>query len=111
MELVDTLKPSYNYEKLKNLSKVLTYNLNKIIDYNFYPIPETKKSNTRHRPIGVGVQGLADVFAMLKIGFDSPEAKEVNKKIFETIYYYSMETSMELSKKREKPMKKYKELL
>ena len=62
MELVNTLKPTYNYEKLKNLSKVLTYNLNKIIDYNFYPIPETERSNLRHRPIGLGVQGLANVF-------------------------------------------------
>ena len=101
----------FDYQKLGEMVKQIVKNLNRVIDINFYPIPETKKSNTRHRPIGVGVQGLADVFAMLKIGFDSPEAKEVNKKIFETIYYYSMETSMELSKKREKPMKKYKELL
>ena len=90
--------------------KQIVRNLNKVIDVNYYPIPQTKRSNSRHRPIGLGVQGLADVFAMLKIGFDSEEAREVNRRIFETIYYYSLETSMEISKKREKPMKKYKEL-
>ena len=60
--------------------KQIVRNLNRVIDINYYPIPETKRSNFRHRPIGLGVQGLADVFAMLKIGFDSLEAAEVNKK-------------------------------
>tara|TARA_B100000795_G_C22803239_1_gene443132 strand:- start:1393 stop:4965 length:3573 start_codon:yes stop_codon:yes gene_type:complete len=100
----------FDYQKMGEMVKQIVKNLNRVIDINFYPIPETKKSNTRHRPIGIGVQGLADVFAILKIGFDSPEAKEVNKKIFETIYYYSLETSMDLSKKREKSMKKYKDI-
>lgn len=100
----------FDYNKLGEMVKQIVRNLNKVIDVTYYPIPETKKSNTRHRPIGIGVQGLADVFAMLKIGFDTPEAKEVNIKIFETIYYYSLETSMEISKKREKPMRKYKEI-
>ena len=77
-------------KKLGEMVKVITKNLNKVIDINFYPIPETRNSNMRHRPIGIGVQGLADVFALLRIGFDSLEAAEVNRKIFEVIYYYSL---------------------
>ena len=75
--------------------------MNKIIDINYYPIPETRRSNKLHRPIGIGIQGLADVFAMLKLPFGSPEAQLINEKIFETIYYASMETSMEICKKRQ----------
>jgi len=100
-ELVEYLKPTYNYNKLKDLAKVLTYNLNKIIDYNYYPIPETKRSNFRHRPIGIGVQGLANVFYEMKLSFDSSEAKEINNKVFESIYYGSLEASMEIAKERE----------
>ena len=107
-EFVEYLKPNYNYQKLKELAKVLTYNLNKIIDYNFYPIPETERSNRRHRPIGLGVQGLANVFYEMKIPFGSEEAKEINKKIFESIYYGSLEASMEIAKNREESMKKLK---
>ena len=97
---------SFDYEKLGKIVKVVTRNLDKIIDVNFYPIPETLRSNKLHRPIGIGVQGLADVFAMMEMPFDSEEAREVNRKIFETIYYYSMETSMELAKKRESMINK-----
>ena len=104
-ELVDYITPTYDYEKLKDLSKTLTYNLNKIIDYNYYPIPETERSNTRHRPIGIGVQGLANVFYEMKIPFDSSEARIVNKKIFESIYFGALESSMELAKEREEDMK------
>jgi ribonucleotide reductase alpha subunit len=100
----------FDYSKLGEMVKQIVKNLNRVIDINYYPIPQTKRSNSRHRPIGLGVQGLADVFAMLKMGFDTEEAKKVNRKIFETIYYHSLETSMEISKKREKPMKKYKEI-
>ena len=107
-ELVNYITPTYDYEKLKDLSKKLTYNLNKIIDYNYYPIPETERSNTRHRPIGIGVQGLANVFYEMKIPFDSDEARIVNKKIFESIYFGALESSMELAKEREVMMKKYK---
>jgi len=107
-ELVEYLKPVYNYQKLKELSKVLTYNLNKIIDYNYYPIPETRRSNERHRPIGIGVQGLANVFYEMKIPFDSDESKEVNRKIFESIYYGSLEASMEIARDREEGMRKLK---
>ena len=79
----------------------MTRNLNNIIDYNYYPTPETKTSNMRHRPIGLGVQGLANVFMELKIAFTSEEAKQLNSDIFETIYYASMEASMELAKERD----------
>ena len=103
-ELVKLITPTYNYEKLKDLSKTLTRNLNRIIDYNYYPIPETKRSNLRHRPIGIGVQGLANVFYELKISFDSDEAREVNKKIFESIYFGALESSMEIAREREKDM-------
>jgi ribonucleoside-diphosphate reductase alpha chain len=107
----DDKQPYFDYDKLYKVTKVVTKNLNKIIDINFYPVPETERSNKLHRPIGIGVQGLADVFAMLKIPFDSDEAAEINEKIFETIYYAAVETSMELSKKREPLMIKYKTLL
>tara|TARA_Y100001935_G_scaffold254445_1_gene263536 strand:+ start:1727 stop:4387 length:2661 start_codon:yes stop_codon:yes gene_type:complete len=106
-ELVEYLKPSFNYNKLKDLAKVLTYNLNKIIDYNFYPIPETERSNERHRPIGLGVQGLANVFYEMKIEFGSLESKQINKNIFESIYYGSLEASAEIAKDREVLMKRY----
>jgi len=104
-ELVEYTKPSFNYGKLKELSKVLTYNLNKIIDYNYYPIPETERSNMRHRPIGLGVQGLANVFYEMKTEFGSDLSRELNDKIFESIYYGSLEASMEISRDRENEMK------
>ncbi|MFY0689867.1 MAG: ribonucleoside-diphosphate reductase subunit alpha [Cyclobacteriaceae bacterium] len=88
---------TYDHQKLYEISKVVTRNLNKVIDVNYYPVKEAKTSNMRHRPIGIGVQGLADTFAMLKIPFDSDEARLLNKEIFETIYYAAMETSMELA--------------
>ncbi len=107
-ELVQWSKPNFDYQKLKNLSKTLTYNLNKIIDYNFYPIPETERSNRRHRPIGLGVQGLANVFYELKTEFGSDESKEINRKIFESIYYGSLQASMEIARDREEKMKIFK---
>lgn len=91
---------TFNYDKLHEVTKVVTDNLNKVIDINFYPTDKTKRSNMRHRPIGVGVQGLADVFAMMDVAFHSDEAREINKNIFETIYHASMEMSMEISKDR-----------
>lgn len=87
----------FNFDKLYEVVKVGTENLNKIIDINFYPTPKTERSNKRHRPIGIGVQGLADVFALMKIPFNSEKAKQLNKEIFETMYYGAMEMSMELS--------------
>ena len=107
-ELEEYLRPSYDYEGLKQIAKQLTINLNYIIDYNYYPIPETRTSNLRHRPIGIGVQGLANVFLEFGYPFDSDEAKDLNEKIFECIYYGSMECSMELAKEREEKVIKYK---
>jgi len=87
----------FDHAKLYDVTKSATKNLNKIIDVNYYPVPEARNSNLRHRPIGLGVQGLADVFIMLRMPFESPEAQQLNKDIFETIYYASMEASMELA--------------
>jgi len=106
-----TPKRSFDFDKLIKVVKIVTKNLDKVIDINYYPIPETERSNRRHRPIGIGIQGLADVFAMLGMPFDSPEAYALNEKISETIYYSAVETSIELAKKREVKMLKYKELL
>ena len=88
---------AFDYEKLHEVTKTITYNLNKIIDVNYYPTEKTRKSNMRHRPIGIGVQGLADVFIMMGIPFHSEEAKEVNKHIFETIYHGALESSCEIA--------------
>jgi ribonucleotide reductase alpha subunit len=87
----------YDYEKLHEVTKIITYNLNKIIDVNYYPTEKTKKSNMRHRPIGIGVQGLADTFIMMGVPFYSEEAKNINKKIFETIYHGALESSNEMA--------------
>ena len=89
----------YDFERLKNTTMLITQNLDRIIQRNFYPVEEAKNSNMRHRPIGIGVQGLADVFFMLKYPFDSPEAAQLNIDIFETIYFASLTASCELAKK------------
>jgi ribonucleoside-diphosphate reductase alpha chain len=91
-------KKYFDHQKLYEVTKVATRNLNKVIDINYYPVEEAKKSNFRHRPIGLGVQGLADAFILLRMPFDSDEAKGLNEDIFETIYFAAMETSMELAK-------------
>jgi ribonucleoside-diphosphate reductase alpha chain len=88
----------FNHEKLFDVTYVATKNLNKIIDRNYYPVPEARNSNLRHRPIGLGVQGLADVFIMLRMAFDSAEARQMNKDIFETIYYAALTASKDLAK-------------
>jgi len=93
------VKPVFSFNKLAKITKVITKNLNKIIDVNFYPVEEAKNSNLRHRPIGIGVQGLADIFIKLRMPFESEEARKLNKLIFETIYYFALETSMNLAKK------------
>jgi len=90
---------TYNFEKLKEVTKVVTRNLNKIIDVNFYPVPEARNSNMRHRPIGIGVQGLADAFILMRYPFDSEKAELLNRQIFETIYYGALEASCELAEK------------
>lgn len=88
----------FNYNKLMDVSRVAVRNLNKVIDINYYPSKEAKNSNKRNRPIGLGVQGLVDCFNMFGYPFDSPEAEELNKRIFETIYYASIDESKELAK-------------
>ena len=88
----------FDHNKLYEITKVATRNLNKVIDINYYPVEEARRSNFRHRPIGLGVQGLADAFIMLRMPFDSAEARGLNEDIFETIYYAAVETSMELAK-------------
>jgi ribonucleoside-diphosphate reductase alpha chain len=87
-----------DHQKLFDITYVITKNLNKIIDNNYYPVEEARRSNLRHRPIGIGVQGLADAFIMLRMPFDSPEAATLNKEIFETIYYAAMTASKDLAK-------------
>lgn len=88
----------FDHQKLYEITKVITKNLNKVIDINYYPVEEARNSNMRHRPIGIGVQGLADAFILLHMPFDSEEARGLNKDIHETIYFAAMEASMELSK-------------
>lgn len=88
----------FNHEKLYDVTYEATKNLNKIIDNNFYPVEEARNSNMKHRPIGLGVQGLADVFILLRLAFESDEAKQLNKEIFETIYFAAMTASKDLAK-------------
>jgi ribonucleoside-diphosphate reductase alpha subunit len=88
---------TFDFVLLGDITRLITRNLDKIIDINFYPIPQTKNSNLKHRPIGIGVQGLADVFYMLKMPFESDEAKLLNKQIFATIYYNALVASNELA--------------
>ncbi|MBC6409986.1 MAG: ribonucleoside-diphosphate reductase subunit alpha [Ekhidna sp.] len=99
---------TFDHRKLYEITKVVTRNLNKIIDVNYYPIEEAKRSNMKHRPIGIGVQGLADAFLLMKIPFESEEAKTLNKEIFETIYFAAMETSMEVAQE-EGPYETFKD--
>ena len=96
-EAWNILKPKINYTTLAEIAGVLVENLNNIIDRNFYPIEKCRKSNNTHRPIGLGVQGLADLFIKLRIPFESDEASLVNKKIFETIYYGAVKSSMNIA--------------
>ena len=93
------LCPTFNHKTLYKITKIITENLNKIIDINFYPSEKAKRSNLNHRPIGIGIQGLADLFQIMKYPFDGSDARQLNREIFETIYYASLETSMKLSKK------------
>jgi len=91
----------FDYSELHTTIKIMTKNLNNVIDRNFYPVKSAERSNMRHRPIGLGVQGLADVFCSLRLPFDSEEAKKINSYIFETIYHASLEASCELSDEHE----------
>lgn len=104
-------KNVFNFEKFREVVKMVIRNLNKIIDYNYYPVKEAENSNRRNRPVGAGIQGLYDLFCMLKIAFDSDEARKLNRQIFENMYYAALESSMELSRKRAKYVREYKRLL
>jgi ribonucleotide reductase alpha subunit len=100
----------YNFEKLREVIKQIVKNLNKIINYNYYPVKEAETSNRRHLPIGLGVQGLADTFAIMKYAFDSEDARLLNRQIFENMYYAALESSMEIARKRKKYVQEYKRL-
>ncbi len=91
-------KGEFNHKKLFDITKQITRNLNKVIDRNYYPVKEAENSNMRHRPIGLGVQGLADAFILLRLPFTSDEAKKLNQEIFETIYFAAVTASVELAK-------------
>lgn len=95
---VDSGRAEYDFGKLHQVVQVLVRNLNKIIDINYYPVPEARKSNMRHRPIALGVNGLADAFLALRLPFDSPEARQLNIQIFETIYHGALTASSDLAK-------------
>ena len=96
---VDTHNETYDFQKLHEVVQVVVKNLNKIIEINSYPVPEARKSNFRHRPIGLGVQGLADAFLALRMPFESPEARQLNTQIFETIYHAALTASCDLAAK------------
>ncbi len=91
---------TYDFEKLYEVTRVVTRNLNKVIDRNYYPIEEARNSNMRHRPIGLGVQGLADAFLLMRLPFDGPEARQLNKDIFETIYFAACSESIQMAKEQ-----------
>ena len=100
LENLNNLNFKFNFKKLVNVVRIAFRNLNRVIDINDYPVIETKLSNMKHRPIGLGVQGLGDLYNKLKISYDSDEAKDLNKKIFETIYYATMTESCELAREK-----------
>ncbi|AFN83896.1 ribonucleoside diphosphate reductase [Encephalitozoon romaleae SJ-2008] len=97
----------FDFESFRNVVRIITINLNKVIDSSYYPVEEAKTSNMKHRPIGIGVQGLADLFAILKLPFESDEARSLNKEIFEAMYYFALEASCELAES-EGPFPSYK---
>jgi ribonucleoside-diphosphate reductase alpha subunit len=98
-KFVDTATRTFDHQRLAAVTKVIVWNLNRIIDVNYYPVPEAERSNRRHRPIGIGVQGLADAFIQLRLPFSCPEAMKLNEEIFETIYFAALEESCDLAQK------------
>ena len=96
-KFVDPKTREFDYIRLHRVTKRITKNLNKVIDRNYYPVEEARTSNMKHRPIGIGVQGLADALQMMKVCFEDPQAIVINDLIHETIYHASMETSMEIA--------------
>lgn len=91
--------PYFDFEHLRSVSEYIMEPMNKVIDNNYYPVPETKLSNMKHRPVGIGIQGLVDVYVKMRLPFESEDAKKLNKEIFETIYYGCLQGSIELAKK------------
>jgi ribonucleoside-diphosphate reductase alpha subunit len=106
-QFVNTTDKTYDFEELRKISYQCCLNLNRVIDETFYPVAEAKVSNLRHRPIGIGIQGLADAFMMLNISYESKEAQKLNVEIFETIYYGALQASVDLAKK-DGPYESYK---
>lgn len=102
------LCPDFDFEELRRRVAILVVNMNQIIDKNFYPTKETKTSNMNHRPVGLGVQGLADLFCRMGCAFDSPQAKHLNRKIFETMYFAALQTSMQYAKDNDKMYSSFK---
>ena len=100
-ELVKYVKAEFDFDKLERVCNILVKNLNRVIDVNYYPVEETERSNFRHRPLGIGVQGLWDMFVKMRIAFDSEEARTLNKKIFESMQYYCLKASCEIAKIRD----------
>lgn len=100
-------KMKYNYQRLYDMAYQTTINLDRVIDINYYPTPETRVSNMKHRPIGIGVQGLADTYSILGCAFESDEARDLNNKIFETIYFAFLNASCDLARKAGKPYESY----
>ena len=90
---------AFDHQMLYDITYKVTHNLNDVIDQNYYPVPEARNSNMRHRPVGLGVQGLADAFIKLRLPFTSPEARQLNKDIFETIYFAAVTASCDLAKR------------
>jgi ribonucleoside-diphosphate reductase alpha chain len=107
-DLVKYLKPSINYGRLEEICEVLVRNLNKVIDINYYPVVETARSNFRHRPLGIGVQGFSDLLFKLGFSFESDDAKMVNKQLFEAIQYYCLKASCKIAKEREEVLMEYR---
>ncbi|XP_008551377.1 ribonucleoside-diphosphate reductase large subunit [Microplitis demolitor] len=99
-KFVDTTTNTYDFEKLKAVTKIVTKNLDRVIDVNSYPLPATEKSNRAHRPMGIGVQGLADAFLLMRYPFESEEAQKLNIQIFETLYYGALEASCEMAQEK-----------
>jgi ribonucleoside-diphosphate reductase alpha chain len=95
----DNNKPYFDFEHLRRVAEYIIQPMNDVIDNNYYPVPETKTSNMKHRPLGIGVQGLVDVYVKMRFPFESPEAKRLNKEIFETIYYGCLQGSIDLAKR------------
>jgi len=92
-------KPYFDFEHLRQISEYIIHAMNKVIDHTYYPVPETKLSNMKNRPVGLGIQGLVDVYVKMRLPFESEDAKKLNKEIFETIYYGSLRGSIELAKR------------